>query len=80
MVECDKIGAGSFFWSLPSKGYQTREVELKSMDKRIDETQTQIEEAKVRMKKEMEIRDDPENKRDEKLDEIERLKAECQKY
>ena len=46
LVQFDKIGAGAFFWGLPSMGYQNRKVALANLDKNIQEANKNFEEIK----------------------------------
>jgi len=38
LVDNDKIGSGQFFWALPSKAGQTRQVQIDKLQKQLDET------------------------------------------
>jgi hypothetical protein len=37
LVETDKIGAGAFFWALPSKGFQSRQNLIDNVMKHTEE-------------------------------------------
>ena len=39
LVQFDKIGAGAFFWALPSEGYQSRVNLLQNTNNHISETE-----------------------------------------
>ena len=76
LVEMDRIGAGAFFWALPSKGLCNRQSEIKTLETQTEEAKATIEEMKLKIKEEGEKRSDPEDERQEKLDRIEKLKVE----
>lgn len=39
LVQFDKIGAGAFFWSLPSMGYQNRQNLINNQDQHIKDVE-----------------------------------------
>ena len=43
LVQFDKIGAGAFFWSLPSEGFQSRQNLLTNVSTHISDIDTQLE-------------------------------------
>ena len=49
LVESDKIGIGTFFWGLPSKGYQTRQNLLSNHEQKITEASEKIEKLKLKI-------------------------------
>ena len=71
----DRIGAGAFFWSFPSKGLCVRQQEIKSLTQRIEDTKESIEDTGSKLIQEKENRTDPDNLREDKLARIEKLKA-----
>eukprot|EP00823_Brevimastigomonas_motovehiculus_P007333 TRINITY_DN6360_c0_g1_i1.p1 TRINITY_DN6360_c0_g1~~TRINITY_DN6360_c0_g1_i1.p1 ORF type:complete len:206 (+),score=44.33 TRINITY_DN6360_c0_g1_i1:60-677(+) len=48
LVDNDKIGSGNFYWALPSKAAQTRQVKLESLKKQIADMKTNQEVAEKR--------------------------------
>ena len=46
LVQFDRIGAGAFFWALPSQGYQMRQNLITNLDARQLEITEQIQKAK----------------------------------
>ena len=50
LVQFDKIGAGAFFWSLPSMAYQNRQNLLQNQTTHLDELKSQIEKAEADIK------------------------------
>ena len=50
LVESDKIGIGSFFWGLPSKGFQSRQNLIDNLDKSIAATKLKKEEVAEKIK------------------------------
>ncbi|CDW84744.1 UNKNOWN [Stylonychia lemnae] len=78
LVETDRIGAGAFFWALPSKGYQSRQNLIdnitnhqQTLDKDIEEI-----EAKIQMEKNSRISNDGE--REQMMKELEELRKDNQ--
>lgn len=51
LVTQDKIGQGSFFWSLPSKAGNDRQFCISSLDQKIEETKVNIENSKSQIDK-----------------------------
>jgi hypothetical protein len=43
LVETDKIGIGTFFWALPSKGFQVRKNLIEDYDKKIESSKKELE-------------------------------------
>jgi len=50
LVETDKIGAGNFFWALPSSAGQARRTKINALKRKVDEARRDLEEAKTRKK------------------------------
>ena len=65
LVETDKIGIGTFFWALPSKGFQVRKNLIEDYDKKLENTKKEIEEtaAKVVTETESRVSNDGERER-----------------
>ena len=51
LVETDKIGAGAFFWALPSKGFQVRKNLMDDYDAKIEKAKSDIADAKKQMER-----------------------------
>ena len=52
LVQFDRIGAGAFFWALPSEGLQQRNNLVKNLDQHIVEAEEQIEKIKKQIEQE----------------------------
>ncbi|CAI2375837.1 unnamed protein product [Moneuplotes crassus] len=76
LIESDKIGSSTFFWSLPSKGYNLKTKCIQKYDEDIERSKKEIEGAKKRIEVEKEMREDPEKEREGKKEEIERVRKE----
>ena len=76
LVETDKIGAGAFFWALPSKGFQSRQNLIDNLQKHTEEIKKQIEETRVKIDTEKGLRVPLDGERDEMLQELAELQKE----
>jgi len=76
LVETDKIGAGAFFWALPSKGFQSRQNLIDNLKKHAEEIKKQIEETGVKTDTEKGLRVPLDGERDEMLKELAELQKE----
>ena len=56
LVETDKIGAGAFFWALPSKGYQSRQNLINNLTTHIEEVKQEISKCDEKLQKEQSLR------------------------
>mmetsp|Transcript_23057 Transcript_23057/g.58462 ORF Transcript_23057/g.58462 Transcript_23057/m.58462 type:complete len:206 (-) Transcript_23057:444-1061(-) len=64
LVESDKIGAGNFFWSLPSKAGQQRNARIEKLKKEIEEKQGQVEEVQKEIEELKRSRNDTEERQE----------------
>ena len=64
LVETDKIGAGAFFWALPSKGFQVRKNLMDDYDAKIEKAKQDIIDAKKQMERAKKERGNGDGKRD----------------
>ena len=64
LVETDKIGAGAFFWALPSKGFQVRKNLMDDYDAKIEKAKADIAEAKKQMERAQKQRGNGDGQRD----------------
>eukprot|EP00347_Sterkiella_histriomuscorum_P010958 403374287 len=76
LVNTDKIGAGAFFWALPSMGYQSRQNLINNVTQNTAEVEKDISEAEVKIEQEKEVRVPMDGKREQMLKELEELKKE----
>jgi hypothetical protein len=73
LVETDKIGAGAFFWALPSKGFQSRQNLISNLEKHKEEVKQQISESEQKIESEKKLRDPLDGERDKMLEELAKL-------
>ena len=71
LVETDKIGIGTFFWALPSKGFQVRKNLIEDYDKKIENSRKDIAEAEKQIVKEQEDRVSNDGERENMIKELE---------
>lgn len=72
MVETDKIGIGTFFWALPSKGFQVRKNLIEDYDKKIEQAKKDIAETEALIVKETEARVSTDGDRERMLEDLEK--------
>ena len=70
LVETDKLGAGAFFWALPSKGYQSRQNLISNVSHHIEQVEQEIIALNEKLAHEREIRKSSDGGREEKLSEL----------
>ncbi|CAI2379057.1 unnamed protein product [Moneuplotes crassus] len=75
LIETDKIGSGSFFWSLPSKGYNLKKNMIDKYLDKIEETKKSIEATTESINAEKVLREDSDQTRDDKKAQLLQLKA-----
>ena len=56
LVQFDKIGAGAFFWALPSQGFQARQNAISNFSHQISDIDAQIEKIEAEIAAETEKR------------------------
>lgn len=71
LVETDKIGIGTFFWALPSKGFQVRKNLIEDYDKKIEAAKKDIDETGSNIVKETEARVSNDGDRERMIEELE---------
>ena len=74
LVESDKIGAGAFFWALPSKGFQQRQNLIGNVKQKTEEVKAQCAEVSQKIEEARAVRTQDGGDRDKWLKEIEELK------
>ena len=75
LVQFDRIGAGAFFWSLPSMAYSNRQNMLQNQQQHIDQLTDQISKLEADIKTAGEARDDSD--RDARIATYNDLRAEA---
>ena len=76
LVETDKIGAGTFFWALPSKGFQVRKNLLLEYEEKLKKAKTDVEDTLLHINKAVKDRNNDDGKRDKLLTEVAKLQKE----
>jgi hypothetical protein len=76
LVETDKIGAGAFFWALPSKGFQSRQNLIENLSKHAGDIKAQLDEMRAKIAAEKALREPLDGERDRMLGELAELRAE----
>ena len=71
LVETDKIGIGTFFWALPSKGFQVRKNLIEDYDKKLENTKKEIEETAAKVVTETESRFSNDGERERMIEQLE---------
>lgn len=74
LVETDKIGIGTFFWALPSKGFQVRKNLIEDYDKKIENAKKEIEETEAAIIRETEARVSNDGEREKMIEELEKAR------
>mmetsp|Transcript_5004 Transcript_5004/g.19999 ORF Transcript_5004/g.19999 Transcript_5004/m.19999 type:complete len:206 (-) Transcript_5004:146-763(-) len=74
LVEAEKIGSGMFFWSFPSKRFQTLTLEIKQHEEEIERCKSQTASTQQRIQAETATRQ-PSDGRKRKLAEYQELKT-----
>ena len=70
LVETDRIGAGAFFWALPSKGFQSRQNLIDNIQQKTNEVKTQCEELELKISEEKKLREGLDGDREDMLKEL----------
>jgi hypothetical protein len=76
LVETDRIGAGAFFWALPSKGYQQRQNLINNVTTHIEEVKQEISKCTDKVEKEQAMRASDDGSREQMLKQLAELKKE----
>lgn len=76
LVETDRIGAGAFFWSLPSKGFQMRKNLIDNVSKHTEEVKLQNDECHSKIALEKDLRESMDGERERMLKELSDLQKE----
>lgn len=76
LVETDKIGAGAFFWALPSKGFQVRKNLINDYDAKIEAAKRDIEDTEKSLSKSKNQRGNADGQRDKLQAELAKLQKE----
>ncbi|CDW83788.1 meiotic nuclear division protein 1 homolog [Stylonychia lemnae] len=83
MVQTDKIGAGAFFWALPSQGFQVRKNLIQDYDTKIEKAKQDILDTKANIERTLADRDNKDGTRENLLEELgtlqkEKAKLDCE--
>lgn len=78
LVETDKIGAGAFFWALPSKGFQSRQNLIDNLKKHAADVKAQLDDTRAKIAAEKGLREPLDGERDQMLEELAELRKQNQ--
>eukprot|EP00347_Sterkiella_histriomuscorum_P013010 403366359 len=76
LVQTDKIGAGAFFWALPSQGLNVRKQLFQEYDNKIEKAKQDIKETKDLIERALQERDNKDGTRDKLQEQLSKLQKE----
>jgi len=70
LVETDKVGIGTFFWALPSKGFQVRKNLIEDYEKKLATVKADIEKTGTDIEKAKEERASNDGEREQMIEDL----------